>query len=145
MNFRKGLCWKLCKYKEWISFFWDHGGMNHSAKQIVWELLCGSCDLFVPHSDSFPMNSEKRHFFLDWFWSRGQKSRSFLALYLKNLIGTMQITVFIKSLKLHIRLFMMREGVLLVFGHKVKGQGQLCYSTFKTYRHNTDYRFCPTT
>ena len=31
--FRKGLCWKHCKYKEWLSFFLGSWGMNRSAEQ----------------------------------------------------------------------------------------------------------------
>ena len=32
-NFWKGLCWKHCKYKEWVSFYLDSWGMNRSAEQ----------------------------------------------------------------------------------------------------------------
>ena len=32
-NFRKSLCWKHCKYKEWVSFFLGSWGMNRSAEQ----------------------------------------------------------------------------------------------------------------
>ena len=32
-NFRKRLCWKHCKYKEWVSFCLGSWGMNRSAEQ----------------------------------------------------------------------------------------------------------------
>ena len=32
-NFRRGLCWRHCKYKEWVSFFLGSWDMNRSAEQ----------------------------------------------------------------------------------------------------------------
>ena len=32
-NFRRGLCWRHCKYKEWVSFFLGSWEMNRSAEQ----------------------------------------------------------------------------------------------------------------
>ena len=61
------LRWKHCKYKEWVSFFWVHGEWIVARnKQIGREPLRGSRDLFVPCYDSFPMNPEKRHSFLNY-------------------------------------------------------------------------------
>ena len=66
-NLRRDLCWRHCKYKEWVSFFSVHGKwIAVRNKQIAREPLCGSRDLFVPHCDSFPMNWEKRHAFLKY-------------------------------------------------------------------------------
>ena len=82
-NLRRDLCWRHCKYKEWVSFFSrfmgneSQCGTNKSReprfffsvhgkwiavrnKQIAREPLRGSRDLFVPHCDSFPMNREKK-------------------------------------------------------------------------------------
>ena len=59
-NFRKVVCSKHCKYKGWV-FFQDSRGMNRSAEQTY----RGSRDLFVPRSDSLPMNQEKRQSFLE--------------------------------------------------------------------------------
>ena len=47
-------------FKEWVSFFWVHGEwIGARDKQIAWTEKWFSDDLFVPHSDSFPMNPEK--------------------------------------------------------------------------------------
>ena len=47
-------------------FFWVHGEwIGARNKLIVREPLRGSRDLFVPRSDSFPMNPERRHSFLN--------------------------------------------------------------------------------
>ena len=47
-------------------FFWVHGEWIVARnKQIAREPLRGSRDLFVPRYDSFPMNPEKRHSFLN--------------------------------------------------------------------------------
>ena len=65
--FWKYVRWKHCKYKEWVSFLGGSSKMNRVRnKQITREQLRGSCDLFVPRSDSFPMNPwpEKKHSFL---------------------------------------------------------------------------------
>ena len=32
-EFRRGLCWRHCKYKEWVSFFLGSWDMNRSAEQ----------------------------------------------------------------------------------------------------------------
>ena len=49
------------------------------------------------------------------------------------LVGTLQTTVLAQSLSNFIcELWMMREGTLLIFGHGVKGQGQLWHSVYKT-------------
>ena len=62
------------------------------------------------------------------FGSRGQRSRSNLALYLKNLVGVIQATVFAQSLSnFTCKLLMMNGGTLLILGHGVKGQGQIDY------------------
>ena len=51
-----------------MSFFLGSWGMNRSAEQTNRpRTLRGSRDLFVPRSDSFPMNPEKRHSFLNYF------------------------------------------------------------------------------
>ena len=61
------LGWKHCKHKEWVSFFCVHGEWIVARnKQIGRKPLRGSRDLFVPRYDSFPMNSEKRHSFLNY-------------------------------------------------------------------------------
>ena len=68
-NFRKGLCWKHCKYKEWVSlnFFLGSWGMNWSAEQInrpriaswfMW-FVCPTLR-FIPHKPR-----KKRHSFLN--------------------------------------------------------------------------------
>ena len=47
-------------------FFWVHGvWIVARNKQITREPLRGSRDLFVPRYDSYPMNPEKRHSFLN--------------------------------------------------------------------------------
>ena len=58
-NFWRNLCWRHCKYKEWVSFFLGSWEMNRSAEQTN-RVNRGSRDLFVPHCDSFPMNREKK-------------------------------------------------------------------------------------
>ena len=66
------------------------------------------------------------------FGSRGQRSRSTLALCVKNLVDTIQTTVFAKSLSnFTCKLWMMRRGTLLILGHRDKGQGQLWQSAYK--------------
>ena len=48
-------------------FFCVHGvWIVARNKQITREPLRGSRDLFVPRYDSYPMNPEKRHSFLNW-------------------------------------------------------------------------------
>ena len=53
--------------------FWVHGEWIVARnKQIVREPLRNLRDLFVPRSDSFPVNQEKRHSFLKWMgWGPG--------------------------------------------------------------------------
>ena len=47
-------------------FFWVHGvWIVARDKQIAWTAKRFSCDLFVPRYDSYPMNPEKRHSFLN--------------------------------------------------------------------------------
>ena len=49
-----------------VFFFWVHGvWIVARNKQITREPLRGSRDLFVPRYDSYPMNPEKRHSFLN--------------------------------------------------------------------------------
>ena len=57
-DFRKGLCWKHCKYKERVFFFLGSWGMNLSTKQT--KHRSSLQDLCVSHSDSFPMNPENK-------------------------------------------------------------------------------------
>ena len=45
--------------KEWVSFFFSRFIIAVRNKQIAWTAKRFSCDLFVPHCDSFPMNREK--------------------------------------------------------------------------------------
>ena len=60
-------------------------------------------------------------------------SRSTLALDVIDLVGTIATTVFAQSLSnFTCKLWMMRGGTLLIMGHGVKGQGQLCHSVYKT-------------
>ena len=67
------------------------------------------------------------------FGSRGQKSRSTLALCIKYLVDTIATTVFAQSLSNFTCTFtMMRGGTLLILGHGVKGQGQLWHSVYNT-------------
>ena len=62
--------------------------------------------------------------------SRGQRSRSTLALCVYDLVGTIQTTVFAKSLSNFLcKLCMMRGRTLLILGHGVKGQ--LWHSVYK--------------
>ena len=49
------------------------------------------------------------------------------------LVGAIQTTVFAQSLSnFTCELLMMRGGTLLILGHRVKGQGQLRHSVYKT-------------
>ena len=51
----------LYLFKEWVSFFLGHGiWIAVRNKQIAWTAKRFSCDLFVPHCDSYPMNREKK-------------------------------------------------------------------------------------
>ena len=48
-------------FKEWVSFFWVHGEWIRARdKQIAWTAERFSDDLFVPRSDSFPMDPENK-------------------------------------------------------------------------------------
>ena len=61
------------------------------------------------------------------FGSQGKRSRSTLALCENGLVGTIQTTVYVQSLLIFTcKLWMMRVGTLLILGHRVIGQGQLC-------------------
>ena len=56
-----------------------------------------------------------------------------LYLYVKDLVGTIATTVFAQSLSVFTcKLWMTRGGTLLILGHRVKGQGQLWNSMYKT-------------
>ena len=57
LEFRKGLCWKQCKYMEWMSFSGFMGEwIGARNKQIVRE----PCDSFVSRSNSFPHEPRKK-------------------------------------------------------------------------------------
>ena len=59
--------------------------------------------------------------------SRGQRSRSTLALYILDLVDTIATIVFAQSLSnFTCKLWMIGGGTLLILGHGVKGQGQFC-------------------
>ena len=61
------------------------------------------------------------------FGSRGQRSRSTLALCVQDLVGRIQTIVFAQSLSnFTCKLWMMRGGDLLILCRGVIGQGQLC-------------------
>ena len=67
------------------------------------------------------------------FGSRGQRSRSTLALFVLYLVDTIATTVFAQSLSnFTCKLWMIGGGTLLILGHGVKGQGQLWHSIYKT-------------
>ena len=64
------------------------------------------------------------------------------------LVDTIQTTVFAGSLSYFTyKLFMMRGGTLLIFGHGVKGQCKVKFGTLsiKPCGQDTDYSFCPIT
>ena len=59
--------------------------------------------------------------------SQGQRSRSTLAFCVYGLVGTIQTAVYVQSLSnFTCKLWMMRRESLLILGHGVIGQGQLC-------------------
>ena len=64
---------------------------------------------------------------LFWVMTKwGQRSRSTLALYVLNLVGTIQTTFLFQSLSnFTCQLLMMTGGSLLILGRGVKGQGRL--------------------
>ena len=67
-------------------------------------------------------------------------------MYKKDLVDTIQTTVFAQSLSnFTCKLWIMRGGILLILGHgsKVKVNfGTLC---IRPCGHDTDYSFCPIT
>ena len=67
-------------------FVWVHGEWIVARnKQIIWEPLCSSRDLFVPRYDSFPMNPEKKdtHSLNRlYIWMRGLHNRLYIWLLL---------------------------------------------------------------
>ena len=74
------------------------------------------------------------------FGSWGQRSRSNFTLYLWNLVGLIQATVFANFT---CKLFIMNRGTLYwfwVMGSKVKVK--LSSLSLKPFGHNTDYNFC---
>ena len=63
--------------------------------------------------------------------SQGQRWRSTLALCVSDIVHTIQTTVFVQSFSnFSCKLWMMRGGTLLIFGHGVKGQGQLWHYVY---------------
>ena len=57
------LVYQLGSIKEWVSFFWVDGEwIGARDKKIAWTAKRFSDDLFVPRSDSFPINPEKKTF-----------------------------------------------------------------------------------
>ena len=68
-EFKKGsLVGSIVNIRNESLFFRVHGEWIVARnKQIGREPLRGSRDLFVPPNDSFPMNPEKRHSFLNYF------------------------------------------------------------------------------
>ena len=78
------------------------------------------------------------------FGSQGQRSRSTLALCVWDRVNTIQTTVFVQSLSnFTCKLLMMRGGTLLIWGHGVKGQGQLWHSVYKTLWTRYRLQFLP--
>ena len=64
-----------------------------------------------------------------------------VALYL---VGTIASTVFARLLSnFTCKLGMMREGTLMILGHRVKGQGQLWHSENKTLWAEYRLQFLP--
>ena len=54
-------CWRHCKYKEQVSFFWVHGEwLRVWHKQIVREPLHCSGNSFVPHSETLLNEPRKK-------------------------------------------------------------------------------------
>ena len=78
------------------------------------------------------------------FGSRGQRSRSTLALCVSDLVDTIATTVFAQSLSnFTCKLWMMRGGTLLIWCQGVKSQGQLWYSVYKTLWAQYRLQFLP--
>ena len=78
------------------------------------------------------------------FRSRGQRSRSTLALWVKDIVDTIQTTIFAQSLSnFTCKLWMMRGGILLILGHGVKGQSQHWQSVYKTLWAGYRLQFLP--
>ena len=76
-NFRRNLCWRHCKYKEWVSFF---------SRLMGNESQCGTNksheNRFAVHAIClfstaihFPLTEKKRHSFLNWTEGKNQKLR----------------------------------------------------------------------
>ena len=66
------LCWKHCKYKEWVSFFLGSWGMNRSAEQTNRPRTASRFTRFVCPVLRFipPWTQKKRHSFLKWKYHR---------------------------------------------------------------------------
>ena len=108
LNFVVHIYW--CKYKYWISFWMQIG-------------------LIIPSQQRWRgySNAAVRGWLGEWVrWWVGES----VTLYLVDMIVT---TVFAQSLSnFPCKLWMMRGGTLLIWGHRVKGQGQLWHSVYKT-------------
>ena len=64
-----------------------------------------------------------------------------MVLYLKTVMGTMQVTDYVRSLRKFIHMLsMIRTGTTLILGHAIKGQGHLWYFV-KPYWPETDLVF----
>ena len=64
-NLRRDLCWRHCKYKEWVSFFLGSWEMNRSAEQTNGTRAVHAICLFRT-AIHFPWTEKKRHSFLKW-------------------------------------------------------------------------------
>ena len=121
---------------EWVSM-WVSGFVRGCVREWVRHALpcghdsepCGhdSDYSFCPISFKLHMHicHDERRNPID-FGSRGQRSRSTLALCTSNLVDTIATTVFVQLLSNFTCTFtMMRGGTLLILGRGVKCQGQL--------------------
>ena len=103
-NFRRGPCWRHCKYKEWVSFFLGSWEMNRSAEQtnrvnreaVLVRFVCSALR-FISHEprkkdthslcDAYDVDNYRNSFCID-----------VLNIYLSNLVCSMflhtSITVF---------------------------------------------------
>ena len=79
------------------------------------------------------------------FWVMGSKvPRSTLALCIYDLVVMIQTIVYAQSLSnFTCKLWMMRGGNLLIWGHRVKGQCQLWHSVYKTLWTQYKLQFLP--
>ena len=110
--------------------FWSgvkgQGQLWHSVYKTLW----ARCRLhFSPITSKLHMqvvDGERRDY---WFWVTGSKVKvNFGTLCIKP-AGTIQTTVFAKSLSnFTCKLWMMRGETLLILGQGIKGQGQLWHS-----------------